>query len=346
MDLKEKIEKYLHREQANVCEQEDFERWIIENTTNPDVNQYLFDAFLAQEDSVPENEQIEKSFERLLISLGGNYDFFKKKYNRTRKLAFSLAFCCMLSLMSVAFGVWAMWSRETQQVTLAHTPEWKEIYVPAGQIDTLVMNDGSIFYLNSNTRITYPSFFHEDKDSREVFIDGEVYAEVAKNPEKPLIIHGINNDVKVLGTSFCYSNYRYEDKASLALLTGQLQMSLRTPDGKRRNVEIVPGSKISVNKKTGNFFVGDFDVSLFHTFHHNGGLKFDNCTLADIAEVLERKYAVNILIKNTQLANTKYFAVISQGQSAMEILRNLNADKKMKITQNNNNKIITISQSN
>lgn len=347
MEIKEKISAYIHRKPANACERESFEKWLVENASDPDINQSLYEVFLDSGEETPKTDYIENSFEKLLLSMGGNYGFFQKKYTRTKKLLFATVASSVFGVLALIFAAWTLAAHHPDtELQSDHLVEWQELYVPAGKIDTLVMNDGSTFYLNSNTRITYPKYFQKENPKREIFIDGEVYAEVTKNPEQPLIIHGINNDIKVLGTSFCYSNYRHEDRAALALLSGQLQMSLRTTDGKQRIVEIIPGTKIHVNKKSGAFHVGDFDISLFHTFHNNGGLKFDNCKLSDIVKILERKYAVSILIEDPQLADTKYFAVISQSNSALEILESLNTDNEMKIKQNNNNKIITISQSN
>lgn len=54
-------------------------------------------------------------------------------------------------------------------------------------------------HLNAGTRFTYPSSFQGSE--RRVFIEGEVFAEVAKNPEQPFIIASGDVDVKVLGTT-------------------------------------------------------------------------------------------------------------------------------------------------
>ena len=58
----------------------------------------------------------------------------------------------------------------------AHTPEWEEVLVPAGQRSELRLADGTLLWLNSGTRVTYPTHFNGRQ--RKIFVDGEVYAEV------------------------------------------------------------------------------------------------------------------------------------------------------------------------
>ena len=41
-----------------------------------------------------------------------------------------------------------------------------------------------------------------EEDNKFAFVEGEVFAEVAKNPENPFIIASGDVDVKVLGTTF------------------------------------------------------------------------------------------------------------------------------------------------
>lgn len=59
----------------------------------------------------------------------------------------------------------------------AHTPEWEEVLVPAGQRSELRLADGTLLWLNSGTRVTYPTHFNGRQ--RKIFVDGEVYAEVS-----------------------------------------------------------------------------------------------------------------------------------------------------------------------
>lgn len=60
--------------------------------------------------------------------------------------------------------------------------------------------DGSVVWLNSETKLTYPSQFASDK--RLVSLEGEAYFEVAKDTKKPFVVQAGEIEVEVLGTSF------------------------------------------------------------------------------------------------------------------------------------------------
>ena len=72
---------------------------------------------------------------------------------------------------------------------------WNDITVPHGMHQTLTLSDGTTLHVNSGTRVIYPSDFTENK--REIFVSGELFADVAKDPDKPFIISA--GDVHVHG---------------------------------------------------------------------------------------------------------------------------------------------------
>ncbi len=68
--------------------------------------------------------------------------------------------------------------------------------VPLGSQTKVILPDGSVVCLNSGSVLKYdPAFLR--KKSREVYLIGEGYFEVQKNPEKPFIVHVDDINVKV-----------------------------------------------------------------------------------------------------------------------------------------------------
>ena len=51
---------------------------------------------------------------------------------------------------------------------------------------TVNLPDGSVVHLNSESKLSYPSFF--DKDKRRVTLQGEAFFEVQKDPEHGFVI--------------------------------------------------------------------------------------------------------------------------------------------------------------
>ena len=96
-----------------------------------------------------------------------------------------------------------------------------------GEKREIVLSDGSIVVLNSNSSITYPESFG---DTRNVKLSGEAYFKVHRNPQKPFIVtvHGVS--VKVLGTSFNIESYDHRE-TKVSVLAGKVEVS--SPSGKK-----------------------------------------------------------------------------------------------------------------
>lgn len=78
--------------------------------------------------------------------------------------------------------------------------------VPAGESYKLTLSDGTEVWLNAATRLRFP--FRFGKSSREVYVAGEAYFNVAKDAQRPFIVRTALNSVQVLGTAFNINTYQ------------------------------------------------------------------------------------------------------------------------------------------
>lgn len=205
---------------------------------------------------------------------------------------------------------------------------WIEKYVPVGETEEMILSDGTKLSLNAGSRITYPDFFAGDQ--RRIFIDGEVYAEVAKNEECPFIIESGNVEVKVLGTTFCFKSYHDDDYSELMLLEGSVKLKADA-DSIIHEAIIHPGELANFDKLSGDFNIRKVDGTSYRPFTENRSLHFLNTRLSDVAKELERQFGVRFVIADDKLASTHYYAYFTNGESLDEILLALNSDNKMKI---------------
>lgn len=114
---------------------------------------------------------------------------------------------------------------------------YNELIVPKGGEFTLTLSDGTKVWLNSQSKIKYPVIFNGM--TREVYLEGEAYFEVAKDSLHPFCINAGNGvGVEVLGTSFNVKNYTDENLVETVLEEGSVRMS-RGKD----TVTLSPGNK-------------------------------------------------------------------------------------------------------
>ena len=204
---------------------------------------------------------------------------------------------------------------------------WLEVNVPSGQIDTVSLADGSMLVLNSGSRVTYPQQFKGAE--RRVFVEGEVLADIAKDPEKPFIIQSGDVNVRVHGTRFDFKSYGNNNCVELLLMEGSVSLDLNCGEAPRE-VRMKPGDMVHYDRNTGDINLTSFNPQGFKTFA-NGSLHFINLKMSDIAKDLERIFDVRIAIMDKTLADTRILAFFSNNEDLDQILSSMNTDRKMKI---------------
>ncbi len=100
------------------------------------------------------------------------------------------------------------------------------------------LSDGSEIWLNSMSKLIFPSEFASDK--RVVTIDGEAYLNVAKNPSKPFIVRLPENTIEVTGTEFNINTYN-KNSVRVALVDGGINLTSSTS-----TVKMKPGTQAVV----------------------------------------------------------------------------------------------------
>lgn len=167
---------------------------------------------------------------------------------------------------------------------------YNEMIVPTGQRMTLVLSDGTKLIANSRSHVRYPTRFVGD--TRNVWIAGEVYFDVAKDTQKPFIVSADGFKVQVYGTTFNISNYDPDD-ADIVLAEGSVAV---TTDGDER-VCMRPGHMVSIRDGAIDEIKSvNPDV---YTSWTQGGLILDNLTLGDVADRLSTYYDVDIEVDST-----------------------------------------------
>ena len=206
--------------------------------------------------------------------------------------------------------------------------EWVEVSVPFGEKQTVTLADGTVLHLNSGSRLTYPATF--SGDSRTVFMDGEAYMDVAKDPEHPFVIKSQGIDIKVLGTSFNFKNFAQERTAELLLMEGSVEASVSRHD-ETRVVRLKPGDRMQYNRENDKLDVTRFRSSGYKAFFEDNSLHFLDMEMSDIAQELSRRFSCEIVVMDEQLATRRYFSIFTNNETLDQILAVMSSDGKMRV---------------
>ena len=304
-------------------EEAQVQAWLVEHSEDPQVQ----DALLAIMSDMETEDMTVSSPAYVKVSRRLGLDR-KSRFERTVRTigrwAMGIAACVMLPLLG-AFVY--------DRLSVPEQADWLELKVPYGQTEELVLSDGTHLHLNAGTRVTYPSAFLGSE--RRVFIEGEVFAEVAKNPEQPFIIASGDVDVKVLGTTFNFKAYDNTECVELILLEGAVQVDIDA-NTRTKQIQLHPGEMVQYDRKSGEIEMKDFQPHLYKGFHDNGSIHFFNLRFSDIASDLERLFGVKLVLLDEELAETRYFALFSNSESLDQILDDINIDGKMKFRKSEN----------
>lgn len=106
--------------------------------------------------------------------------------------------------------------------------ELNHLIVPYGKRIQVILSDGTQMYVNSGTQLIYPSRFIGA--TRNIFIKGEAFLQVAKDNEHPFIITSESNiKTVVLGTSFNISTQK-DSVFSVVLVEGSVKVETSESD--------------------------------------------------------------------------------------------------------------------
>lgn len=195
------------------------------------------------------------------------------------------------------------------------------IHIPYGKSFKLTLNDGTQVHLNSGSTLIYPQFF-SDNSKREVFLVGEAYFAVAKDSKRPFIVKSKNIDIAVLGTQFNVSAYPDDNKNTVVLVEGSLE--IQSIDNTHNKVLLKPHQKAELDIKSGrDIEISDVSVSKYILWKE-GEMYFYNEAFHDILIKLERHFNVEIINNNDKLDNIKFTARFKD-ESIIDILNSFKA---------------------
>ncbi len=198
------------------------------------------------------------------------------------------------------------------------------VEAPQGSRTRLLLNDGSVVWLNAGSSISYSQHF--GISNRDIHLDGEGYFEVRKNADLPFRVVSQDLLVTVLGTKFNVCNFPEDAEASITLLEGKV--SYLTGADEQEQL-LAPDQKMVLNKKSGIAQVTDVKANRSAEWTR-GYLCFEDDLLTDIARRLERSYNVNIIIVDDTLDTYRFYGDFRRTeQSIEEVLEILSSTDKL-----------------
>lgn len=190
---------------------------------------------------------------------------------------------------AILLPVGALWFfNATRQTPDAGREQWVKRSNGKATRSFIELADGSKIWLNAESMITYPEKFRGD--SREIFLEGEAFFDVATNAKRPFIIHLKKGTIKVLGTSFNIRAYENEP-VQTAVVTGKVAFIPRYEGTKKISdtILVTPDVKVTYTASSGTLIKGN-TIGSEDKAWTEGRLIFRNATLEEIGASLQRNF--------------------------------------------------------
>lgn len=164
---------------------------------------------------------------------------------------------------------------------------WNKITVPRGAgLYQVALSDGSVIWLNSDSRLEYPEKFA--KGERKVRVTGEAFFDVVRDTARPFIVETECQSVTVLGTEFNVSAYQSEPVIT-TLVSGKVTVM---PVNGSEAVVLIPGEQAVLDTKFGSIVVRQVNIDDVVSWK-NGVISIENMALSEILKVVSRAYDVD-----------------------------------------------------
>ncbi|MCK0132147.1 DUF4974 domain-containing protein [Flavobacteriaceae bacterium F08102] len=196
---------------------------------------------------------------------------------------------------------------------------YNTLTIPRGGQFYVKLNDGTRVWLNSESKLKYPTTFTKGEPRKVELLYGEAYFEVSPSTlHKGASFQVFSSDqkIEVLGTEFNVKAYREESDTYTTLVGGKVVINT-----KEQEQILIPNQRATVqNGKV--VHVENVDVEDIISWK-DGIFAFKNLSLKEIMKVLSRWYDVEVSFTNSSLKQVEFNGKLKKNLSIEEIMNTI-----------------------
>lgn len=183
-----------------------------------------------------------------------------------------------------------------------------QVVVPYGMRAMVLLPDGSQLWLNSGSSMAFGADF---ATRRHLYLQGEAYLEVEKNPQCPFTVKTRRMEVEVLGTSFNVADYLNQPQSSVVLVQGSVAVEMG-----KENYRLTPNHRLMAEQGV----VHHQEVEVFNYICWKDGVMiFDGEPLSMVLKSISRYYNTPIHY-GERLGDKRYYGTLDLNGPMEEIL--------------------------
>lgn len=171
------------------------------------------------------------------------------------------------------------------------------------------LEDGTVVKLKKNSSISYPKHF--GKETRNVYLKGEAFFNVKRNPNAPFIVHTGELITEVLGTSFTVKSYDNAKAIEVSVTSGRVSVYEMTEQAsnKKNGVILTPNQKVVFDKSSRRITPGIVENPVvLSSVVKKIDFIFEETPLPVVLQTLKNVYGIEIIVENQDLNHCAFTA--------------------------------------
>lgn len=205
-----------------------------------------------------------------------------------------------------------------------------KIIVPTQKEYNIVLADGTKVWINSESELRFsPSM---SGAVREVYLVGEAFFDVKKDPSRPFIVKTKALNTKVTGTQFLVSSYADNDLYKVSLVEGGVEVKSNVSDD---SITLTPGYGVEYDTKTAKYDRVKINVDEVLA-QKSSYFIYNEISLEEICKELKRWYGIEFTFEDESLRNLIFYLNTAKRENPVEVLNLLKRTKEIDYTIENN----------
>lgn len=296
-------------------DQQNWEQWTLENPTRAKLVEEARLMLLAMK--VTTNDLSVSSVQTALES---TWNKIENKQNRIHKVKTRYLRNNWIKGIAATlfFGLASIWSYNNYFDTYNSEHDYKELISEnsdglleqtnnSNKSQIITLSDGSSVLLQPKSKLSYPKIFVGNE--RRVYLSGEGFFEISKNPNKPFLVFANEIVTKVVGTSFRITAFSNDPDVEILVRTGKVKVQsneMTLSFNENEEITLLPNEALRFTRKSSTFNkITDItkDETLVHSFRTIEQLSFEftDIPVSQIFRTIEQAYSVNIQFPQEKL---------------------------------------------
>ncbi|GHB75223.1 hypothetical protein GCM10007390_31200 [Persicitalea jodogahamensis] len=172
----------------------------------------------------------------------------------------------------------------------------------------ITLADGSSVLLQPDSKLSFPAKF--EGRERKVYLSGEAFFEVSKNPNQPFLVYANELLTRVVGTSFRVKAFADQDDIEVVVRTGKVNVSSSSvaADSSEEELLLLPNQGVRFSRERLAFekiddLTQEKQISQKLSNIERLSFEFSDVPVAQIFKTIEQAYLVEIDFPEEKLKN-------------------------------------------